>query len=401
MMRFVFYCLFFIHGLVHFLGFAKEWKLPIAEKFDSPTMISLTALESKAVGLVWLMTCIGLMFSLFFYYQKKQWWWIIGASCLVISQFLLVLYWSDTKYGTVVNIVLLIPILMSYFKLQFDRSVSHEIKGLLLSTPSNSSPAVTLDRIQYLPPVVQKWLIRSNIVGKEKPQIVHLYQKGMLRSKPDASWMKMEAEQFITTHTPGFVWKATINPDNFFTINGCDKLKNGQGNMLIKAMNVIPIANSHGKEIDQGALMRYLAEIMWCPSAALNEFIRWEYVSDTCARAIMQNGEAVVSGLFSFDSKGDVAGFEGKRYADFNDLFTLETWSIRVTGYREFNGIRIANKSEVTWKLKQGDFKWLKLEVTGIEYAVKNASSTLTSIPLTENKTVSDGAKKFVQLEHS
>jgi hypothetical protein len=402
-MRFIFYFLFFIHGLVHFLAFAGEWKLPIAKSFDGRAMISLSTVGSKAVGLVWLLTSIGLMFSLYMYYQKKRWWWTLGACCLVISQSLVVLYWNDAQYGTAINIVLLIPVLLSYFQQQFDRRVDCEIKSLLSAQPNTSSPTVTLNHIQYLPPVVQKWLIRSNIIGKVKPQLVHLYQKGMMRSKPQASWMKMDAEQFITTNPPGFVWKTTINPDNFFTISGCDKLTSGHGNMLIKAMNVIPIANSQGKEIDQGTWMRYLAEIMWCPSVALSEFIRWEYVNDTSARAVLQNGKDVASGLFSFDKNGDVTGFEGKRYADFNDLFIMETWSIQVTGYQEFNGIRIANKSEVTWKLKHGDFTWLKMEVTSIEYTSNNSSHAVSSAPLIKeaDKIVTEENKKHFQLEHS
>ena len=36
---------------------------------------------------------------------------------------------------------------------------------------------------------------------------------------------------------------------------------NGKGNMLIKLMSTIPIGNSSGDEMDQGAMMRFLAEI--------------------------------------------------------------------------------------------------------------------------------------------
>ncbi len=51
---------------------------------------------------------------------------------------------------------------------------------------------------------------------------------------------------------------------------------NGKGNMLIKMMSTIPIGNSSGEEMDQGAMMRFLAEIVWLPSAALNDYIQWD-----------------------------------------------------------------------------------------------------------------------------
>jgi len=40
----------------------------------------------------------------------------------------------------------------------------------------------------------------------------------------------------------------------------------------------------------------------------------------------------------------------------------------RAGGYREFEGIRIPAISTVTWKLKEGDYTWLKLELTEVNY---------------------------------
>ena len=186
-------------------------------------------------------------------------------------------------------------------------------------------------------------------------------------SQSAVKWLPMEAEQYITTDLPGFIWNGNIG-GSFMTINGRDKYVNGKGNMLIKIMSTIPISNSSGEEIDQGAMMRFLAEIVWSPSAALNDYIQWTYINDTTANATMSNGNRTVSGIFYFDYEGDILGFEGKRYGNFDGHFSLETWFVRILEHKEFNGIRIGNKCEVTWKLKQGDFTWLQLEVTDISY---------------------------------
>jgi len=152
------------------------------------------------------------------------------------------------------------------------------------------------------------------------------------------------------------------------TINARDKYLNGKGNMLIKIMSTILINNSSGEEMNQGAMMRFLAEIVWSPSAALNDYIQWTYITDTTANATMTTGNRTVKGIFYFDCEGDIVGFEGKRYGNFDGHFSLETWFVRILEHKEFNGIRIGNKCEVTWKLKQGDFTWLQLEVTAISY---------------------------------
>lgn len=206
--------------------------------------------------------------------------------------------------------------------------------------------------------------------------------------------MPLEAEQHIVTNPPGFIWKAKIDAGYFLTINGRDKLEHGKGHMLIKAANTITVADSAGKEIDQGAMMRYLAEIMWFPTASLNKNIRWQYVNDTSARAVLLDGDKSISGLFLFDQNGDVVGFEGKRYGDFNDLYSLETWAIDVKGYQDFHGIRIANKSEVTWRLKTGDFNWLKIEVTDIDFNFNTSIETAQTPPVI----LSDGNKNKREL---
>jgi len=76
------------------------------------------------------------------------------------------------------------------------------------------------------------------------------------------------------------------------------------------------------------------------------------------------------SGVFAFNTDGDVVSFEAKRYYDRKEGPTLETWFIAVdeNSYREFESIRIPAKSAVTWKLKIGDFNWFKLEITNVKY---------------------------------
>jgi hypothetical protein len=111
-----------------------------------------------------------------------------------------------------------------------------------------------------------------------------------------------------------------------------------------------------------------MAEIVWFPHAAVSDYLFWEQVDDHHARATMNYRDVSASGIFTFNNEGMPIGFEAKRYGDFNGKYAKETWSIVTTGFGYFNGFPIGNASEVTWKLKDGDFTWLRLEITGIEY---------------------------------
>ena len=356
-----------VHGLIHLMGFLKAWGIPIAKNFNVRALITLSANESKTIGLLWLLCFIGLIASCIIFLLEKDWWWMVGAISLLISQSLIILYWHDAKYGTLINVIILLAVLISYHQQRFNALIKKETNTLLASQINTGTTIVSPESIERLPSVVQKWLIKSGVIGTKKAHTVHLKQKGMMRQKPEGKWLPMEAEQCITADLPGFIWNGTMG-SSFITINGRDKYMNGKGNMLIKLMSTIPIGNSSGEEMDQGAMMRFLAEIAWSPSAALNDYIQWTYINDTTAHATMTNGNRTVSGIFYFDYEGDVVGFEGKRYGNFEGHFSLETWSVRILEHKEFNGIRIGNKCEVTWKLKQGDFTWLQLEVTDISY---------------------------------
>lgn len=368
-LRIIFSAIIVIHALIHLIGFSKELQVPPPENFNVKEIIS-SSVKLNLKGLLWWVCFIGFVLAIIFYELGKDWWWIIAICAVMLSQTLIILYWNDAKWGTVVNVIILAAILISYHHWSFNRTVKAEIHELLTSAPDQKASHVTLESIQELPVIVQKWLRMANVIGKEKVNTVHLKQKGRMRNKPDAKWMDFEADQYFTTSVPGFIWKASIDAGYLTTIVGRDKYAKGHGNMLIKAMSMIPIADSHGKEIDQGTMLRYLAEISWFPSAALDNYITWESVDQMTARATMRDGDMTVSGIFSFSAEGDIMGFEGRRYGDFDGKYSLETWSVRHTGYKEFNDIRIPNKSEVTWKLSTGDFTWLEVEVTDIDYNI-------------------------------
>lgn len=84
----------------------------------------------------------------------------------------------------------------------------------------------------------------------------------------------------------------------------------------------------------------------------------------------LSNGGITASGLFKFDANGDVVSFEAERYYDRKGGATLEDWFIQIepNSYKEFEGVRIPARPAVTWKLKDGDFTWYKLEIADIHY---------------------------------
>ena len=272
----------------------------------------------------------------------------------------------------IISLLIILPVLViiisSIAGTLFNRTVSKEVKELL-DNSGGKKEVVTKADLAGLPPCVQKWLENSQVVGKEKIKTVHLKPKALMRLEPGKPWMPVEAEQYFRVDQPGFIWQARVKMAPLFYLTGRDKYYKGKGQMLIKALSLVNIVNSSGKEIDQGSMLRYLAESIWFPTAALSEYIKWEEIDSHSARATMTYRGTTASGVFTFNEQGEPVKFAAKRYKETRGTYELTDWGGKnSTEFREFNGIRIPAKGEVFWKLTTGDFNWYHWEITDIQY---------------------------------
>ncbi|NCU02447.1 MAG: hypothetical protein GXC73_00545 [Chitinophagaceae bacterium] len=359
-MKYIFGFVVMIHGLIHLMG--------LGNAFGLTKLPALTKYIAKPTGLLWLLAALLFILSAVIYLLKKENWALFAVAAVVLSQLLIVWYWQDAKMGTMVNIIVLLVALPALGEWQFKRTCKKEVEHLL-SQPTNTNTAIiTNEQLLHLPSIVQKWLSTSGIVGLPAIKQVYLQQHGKMKNTTAAEWIPFDAEQYFTTDPSSFLWKTKIQPSRFLFITGRDKYEQGKGNMLIKAYGLFIIANNKGAQTDQGTLLRYLAEICWFPSAALNKNIIWEPIDDKRAKATMRYGAVTATGFFSFHENGDLQKFEAERYYISNRQSSLEKWQVSCIDHRTMNGIRIPVRNTVTWKLKDGDFTWLQLEITNIQF---------------------------------
>lgn len=242
----------------------------------------------------------------------------------------------------------------------FDRKVKREIKALFQYQGEIPWRAISKDDLKKQPPSVQKWMISAGVVGKERINTAWISQEGTMKTEEGKAWMPFMAEYYYTLDKPGFVWYTRVQAAPLVFLIGRDKLFKGQGSMLIKLFSLITVANSKGPEINQGALLRFLAEIMWFPTAALNEYISWEQLDDNSAQATIKVGDVTASGTFTFNEDGMPVEFKAQRYMSKNKGYSLETWKAAARDFNVSNGIMTPTYVEVTWELPEGDYTWFK-----------------------------------------
>lgn len=253
-------------------------------------------------------------------------------------------------------------------ELLFRQMVERDVASLFARNKGVAPGPITDADLAGLPAPVQKWLRFSGVVGHERVATVRLRQSGLFRTGPDQPWGPLEAEQYFTVNPPGFVWSARMQAGPALWIRARDQYVEGRGNMFVKLLSVVPLSNATGPGMDQGAMLRYLGEMAWFPTAALSDTIKWEAVDEQTARATMSYGGVTASAVFSFDANGVMTNMVAQRFHEASG--SMQTWSAPMApdpGFKEFDGLKITTRGQAVWNLSAGDMPYIQFENRDVE----------------------------------
>lgn len=349
-----------LHGGIHLMGFLKSFSLVQIEEIKTKIPAFL--------GGIWLAAFVLFAIAGIGYLTNGAWWRIFGAAGIVASLVVIIPAWSDAKYGIIPNIIFFAVIGVSYSAGQFQKKIDRE-KEEILAMAAPSGKAIEESELQDLPLPVQKWLRRAGVVGRAEIRNVWIRQKALMKLKPgQEEWYVAEAGQLTATDKPAFIWNVRMSMNPLIQIAGRDRFVNGKGAMLIKLGSLINVANEKGDKIDQGSAQRYLGEMVWYPSFALSQFVSWETLDLRSARATLTFNGSRGEGIFFFNDDGDFVRFSAMRYKDNKPGAVRYEWTIEADEYAIFDGVKVPSKLKATWKLPEGDWTWLNLEVVDIKF---------------------------------
>lgn len=363
-MKIAFSILIIIHGLIHLLGFIKGFSIREVKELSLPI--------SKSMGALWLLTFVLFLLYGVLQFTSHQYAWLIGFISVVLSQLLIIVFWKDAKLGTIPNIPILIISIMSFGSYLFHLHVDQEVKHLLSKPKTSNERVISEKDIEELPIPVKNWLRKVGIIGKPLISSGKVSQKAQMKIKPDQKeWMDATAFQYSIIDEPAFIWTTNVTMNRFLSFQGRDKFEEGKGEMLIKVNSLFNVIDEKGDQIDEGSIQRFLGEMVWFPSLALSQYISWERINDSSAKATMEYKGTKGSGTFHFNSDGDVIKFTTMRFMGSENNTKRHLWTLTVNetnAYNSFNGIRVPVNMEAKWSLESGDWTWLKLKVENIEY---------------------------------
>ncbi|GET34902.1 hypothetical protein PbJCM13498_37650 [Prolixibacter bellariivorans] len=260
----------------------------------------------------------------------------------------------------VAGIVVLSLLVIIIGSLVFKGKISLEVKRLMSAGKGIVPGVIRDDKLEGLPEPVQRYLRYAGVEDKRELLRLRISQKGEIRTDREQKWMPFRAEQFVSTAKPGFLWRA-----NTFPVLVRDMFDGKRGSMRINFLGLRNLAVAETREVDQGSLMRYLAEMVWYPTAFLRDEITWHPMDENSAMATIIAGDSTAEGVFHFNAAGEVEMFTAKRYREIHGHFELDKWVAHLEEYREAEGFKIPFKGTISWKLPEGDLDYFRFELTG------------------------------------
>ena len=229
---------------------------------------------------------------------------------------------------------------------------------------------ISLKDIKRLPVNVQRWLLRSGIVGKKRSNYVYIEQKGEMRlDEKSDKWIFASSKQFAGIKIPSFVWQVKAAFIPFINMDGMDSFVDGIGSLEMRLFNLVKLENTKDTvKVNQSSFARYLLELPWYPEAALNKNMEWEEVDNYTAKARMSTRGIVGQVYLYFNEDYDLIKTSSMRYKD-TDVGGKPVECVGESKeFHVFDGVRIPSEIHITWALPGGDFTWYKVKVEKLTY---------------------------------
>lgn len=231
---------------------------------------------------------------------------------------------------------------------------------------------VDLSETESLPAPVKRYFQHVLKDGMPMISCAELAQRGGFRTKPDAkNWSPFTARQVFSVSPRGFVWNAKIAAAPGVSVRVLDAYRNGEGMMTARLFSLFPVVDAEGDErIAQGALLRFLAEAVWFPTALLpRQGLAWEAIDESRARAKVSDAGREAALAFTFTEAGEVSSvYSAGRFRQVGGEYIATPWLGRFSRYIQVQGVRVPTEAEVEWQLPDRVFAYWKATVSDIRY---------------------------------
>lgn len=365
-MKILFAVFLVVHGLIHLMGAAKA--------FGVAEIPQLTQQIDRPLGVLWLLTAALLVVTSVSLFTWPQWWWVVGAGALVVSQVVIATSWTDARYGTIANVIVLLGVALGFlsqgpwsFRAEYDREIAQGLSRAV------ATPLLTEADIAPLPALVQRYIRLNGAVGQPRVQNFRARFHGQIRSGPDARWMTLTGEQYNFYDQPSrlFLMDASMFGIPFQAFH---RFVGPSATMRVRVASVVTMVDAKGPEMNEAETVTLFNDLcVLAPGALFDRRIQWQEIDPHTVSASFTNLSHTIRAVLSFNDRGELTNFvadgRGAMSADGKSV-TKMRWSTPLRNYREFGSHRLMARGEGIWHAPAGDYSYLRFDLDAIEYNV-------------------------------
>ena len=357
-MRLLFTLLLLTHGGIHLFGFLKACNFYQFEQLTQPI--------SRAQGVLWLLAAALFAGTLLMYLGGATFWFVPGFTAVLLSQFLIFSHWGDARFGTIANVLILIPALLSWQSYQFEHQYQTDVQAGLERTQAIQQEILSTQDLQDLPAPVQHYLEYTGAVGQPKVQCFRARFKAEMRGKGQ-DWMRMDCEQynFFDTDERLFFLSAKVKG---LPAQGYHRYQGHEASMDVRLFSVLPVAQAEGREMFIAETVTLFNDMCFlAPATLIDKRIQWTTVDEHTVQAAFTNKGTTIQAKLFFNEAGQLIDFESHDRYDINAMQQYR-FTTPLRNYKDFGKVRLASYGEATWHYPDGPFVYGKFTLEEVMY---------------------------------
>lgn len=365
-MRIAFAVLLISHALIHLMGFLKA--------FEFAELPQLTVPVSKPLGVAWLVAMLALLGAAVVLFAAPRSFWLVGACGILISQFVIVSSWSDAKFGTLLNLVVLLAVVHGAFSRgpfglhsAYERAVRRGLTG------EEPRPVVTEADIGPLPAPVQRYLRFVGVVGQPRVQNYRMRFVGRIRSAADAPWMEFTAEQLSFADRPKRLFMMDARMKGF-PVDVFHSYIDAEARMRVKLLSLYPMVDAGGFDFTTTETVTVFNDMcVMAPATLISPAITWKAIDNETVEGTFTNSGHTISAVLYFDDSGALVNFtsdDRPGLAPDGKTLVPQRWSTPLAGYRAYGAFRLASHGDARYAPTSGEFTYGEFDLQEIAYNV-------------------------------
>jgi len=365
-MRIALAVLFFVHGLIHLMGLLKAFRFAELPQLTIPI--------SKPLGVAWLVAALALLGAAAALFIAPRSFWLVGAFGILVSQVLIVLSWSDAKFGTVLNVVALLAVVHGAFSRgPFGLHAAYEREVRRGLTRAAQAPVVTDADLNLLPAPIQRYLRFAGVVGQPRVQNYRIRFVGRIRSATNAPWMEFTAEQlsFVDRPTRLFIMDAKMKG---LPVDVFHSYINAEARMRVKVLSLYPMIDAGGFDFTTAETVTVFNDMcVMAPATLIDPAINWKSLDEKTVQGTFTNSGHTIRAALHFDDSGALVNFtsdDRPGLAPDGRTFVPERWSTPLTAYRAYGAFRLASHGDARYAPTSGEFTYGEFDLQEISYNV-------------------------------